>query len=78
MVRIHIHMNMNFLPPTPTPTLTPHHSALLLVFPYLNRLAREGSTCASVSRSCFSIASITARPPGWRHTCSNAVLKSGM
>ena len=39
-----LHPNHGPSPPRPPPG--PHHTALLLVFPYLNRLAREGSTCA--------------------------------
>ena len=50
---------------------------LLLMLPKRYSPARLGSTSALLRLSWLSIASTTARPPVWMHTCWNARPKSG-
>ena len=48
------------------------------VLPYRRSVSRDGATAAEGRRSCFSISSMTPRPPVWMQKWSNAVVKSGV
>ena len=46
--------------------------------PKRKRASRVGCMCAAVRPSCFSMPSMTPRPPVWMQKCSKARPKSGM